>query len=75
MKLLRYDFLFIEFYYIYSKFYSNLQLVHISWVQPRVLDKNQLSTMQQRLMAWCRDIGQVEQMIEKTGQEIIISAQ
>jgi len=51
------------------------QLVHVNWVQPRVLDKNQLATMQQRLMTWCRDISNVEQMIEKTGQEIIIATQ
>jgi len=52
------------------------QVVHVSWVQPRVLDKNQLTTMQQRIMTWCRDVSNVEQLIEMSpAKEVIVAAE
>jgi len=47
------------------------QTVHLSWVQPRVLDKNQIESMKSKLDNWFKDINQIENVLEKRAQEII----
>ncbi|CAD5118229.1 DgyrCDS6951 [Dimorphilus gyrociliatus] len=36
------------------------QTVHMSWVQPRVLDKDQIRTMADRLNSWCDQVSSME---------------
>jgi len=45
--------------------------VHLSWVQPRVLDKKQISTMRSRLDVWCREVQTMENLLESRAQDII----
>nr|CAG4646250.1 EOG090X05V9 [Macrothrix elegans] len=46
-------------------------VAHFTWVQPRVLDKNQLSSMMTRLENWCKDIESVENLLETKAQDIL----
>uniref|UniRef100_A0A1B6C6Y1 26S proteasome non-ATPase regulatory subunit 13 n=1 Tax=Clastoptera arizonana TaxID=38151 RepID=A0A1B6C6Y1_9HEMI len=45
--------------------------VHMTWVQPRVLDTNQVSTMVQRLNVWCKDVKNMEVLLENKGHDFI----
>jgi len=45
--------------------------VNLVWVQPRVLDKTQLSSMIQRLDIWCRDVQSMEMLLENKAQDIL----
>ncbi|CAG2107229.1 unnamed protein product [Medioppia subpectinata] len=45
--------------------------VHLSWVQPRVLDKKQIESMKNRLDVWFKEINVIEGLLEKRAQEII----
>ncbi|KAH3734459.1 26S proteasome non-ATPase regulatory subunit 13-like [Dreissena polymorpha] len=45
--------------------------VHLTWVQPRVLDVNQISTMQCRLQQWCEDVRQMERLLEVKAHDIL----
>nr|CAG4634779.1 EOG090X05V9 [Alona affinis] len=45
--------------------------VHFTWVQPRVLDKKQLSSMMTRLENWCKDIESMETLVETKAQDIL----
>ncbi|XP_037087108.1 26S proteasome non-ATPase regulatory subunit 13-like [Pollicipes pollicipes] len=45
--------------------------VNLVWVQPRVLDKNQLSSMIQRLDVWCRDVQSMEMLLENKAHDIL----
>jgi len=45
--------------------------VHLSWVQPRVLDKKQIALMRNKLDIWCRDINNMEKLMEQKAQDII----
>ncbi|XP_054164232.1 26S proteasome non-ATPase regulatory subunit 13-like [Oppia nitens] len=45
--------------------------VHLSWVQPRVLDKKQIENMKKKLDIWFKDIDNIEKLLEKRAQEII----
>lgn len=45
--------------------------VHMSWVQPRVLDRNQIATMQNRLLQWCSDVKSMENLLEEKAQDIL----
>lgn len=44
---------------------------HFTWVQPRVLDKKQLSSMMTRLENWCKDIESMESLVETKAQDIL----
>nr|CAG4650144.1 EOG090X05V9 [Sida crystallina] len=46
-------------------------VVHFTWVQPRVLDKKQLSTMMDRLACWCKDIESMETLVETKAHDIL----
>jgi len=45
--------------------------VHMSWVQPRVLDTNQIANMQKRLEDWCSDVQSMEVLLEKKAGDIL----
>ncbi|KAL3883921.1 hypothetical protein ACJMK2_030147 [Sinanodonta woodiana] len=45
--------------------------VHLTWVQPRVLDLDQISTMQKRLEQWCEDVVQMERLLEAKAKDIL----
>lgn len=47
------------------------QTVHLSWVQPRVLDKSQIESMRKRLDKWFDDIHVIEKLLETRAHEII----
>jgi len=46
--------------------------VHMTWVQPRVLDRTQISHMVDRLDSWQKMIYQVEQMVATQAADILI---
>lgn len=45
--------------------------VHMTWVQPRVLDKQQISSMVQRLDVWCNDVSAMETLLETRAHEFL----
>lgn len=47
------------------------QTVHMTWVQPRVLDRGQIANMIQRLDVWCRDVNTMESLLETRASEIL----
>lgn len=47
------------------------QTVHMSWVQPRVLDKDQIGTMADRLHLWCNQVSSMEGLVHNRAQEIL----
>merc|ERR1711911_192595 len=46
-------------------------VAHFTWVQPRVLDKKQLSSIMTRLETWCKDIESVETLVETKAHDIL----
>lgn len=46
-------------------------IVNMSWVEPRVLDRNQISGMVQRLDRWCTDVNSMERLLETRAAEIL----
>jgi len=47
------------------------QCVTMTWVQPRVLDISQISTMQKRLAHWCQDVKNMEMLVENKAHDIL----
>ncbi|XP_033629621.1 26S proteasome non-ATPase regulatory subunit 13-like isoform X2 [Asterias rubens] len=47
------------------------QKVHMTWVQPRVLDLQQISTMQGKLQHWCLDVKNMQILLEDKAHDII----
>lgn len=47
------------------------QKVHLTWVQPRVLDKAQIATLRTKLNSWCRDVKVMEHLMEQKARDII----
>jgi 26S proteasome regulatory subunit N9 len=45
--------------------------VHMTWVQPRVLDKVQIASMQLRLQQWCKDVQGMEVLLSEKAQDIL----
>ncbi|KAK2580072.1 hypothetical protein KPH14_012355 [Odynerus spinipes] len=45
--------------------------VHMTWVQPRVLDRSQIAGMVQRLEGWCKDVSSMEHLLETRASEIL----
>lgn len=45
--------------------------VNMTWVQPRVLDRTQISGMVQRLEGWCKDVNSMESLLETRATEIL----
>jgi 26S proteasome regulatory subunit N9 len=46
--------------------------VHMTWVQPRVLDRAQIGGMISRLDVWKKEIQSVEHMVEKDAADILL---
>ena len=47
------------------------QVVMLTWVQPRVLDKQQLNTMTNKIQSWCTSVQNMELRIEsKAGESL-----
>ncbi|PVD29250.1 hypothetical protein C0Q70_11847 [Pomacea canaliculata] len=47
------------------------QRVHMTWVQPRVLDLGQIAVIQKRLQQWCEDVKQMERLLEVRAHDIL----
>lgn len=47
------------------------QCVTMTWVQPRVLDISQITTMQNRLTQWCQDVKTMEMLVENKAHDIL----
>ncbi|KAG8563789.1 hypothetical protein GDO81_016201 [Engystomops pustulosus] len=45
--------------------------VHITWVQPRVLDLQQIKGMKDRLESWCTDVKSMEMLVEHQAHDIL----
>ncbi|XP_051890404.1 26S proteasome non-ATPase regulatory subunit 13-like isoform X2 [Pristis pectinata] len=45
--------------------------VHMTWVQPRVMDLQQVSYMKQRLEAWCADVKNISILVEDHAHEVL----
>ncbi|KAL1471756.1 hypothetical protein MTO96_039755, partial [Rhipicephalus appendiculatus] len=45
--------------------------VHMQWVQPRVLSRDQIAGMKKRLDAWNADVASMEKLLETKAHEII----
>lgn len=43
----------------------------MTWVQPRVLDRNQISGMVERLNVWCKHVSTMENLLEERASEIL----
>jgi len=48
------------------------QKVHMTWVQPRVLDRSQIGSMISRLDDWKQEINHVESLMEEHASEILL---
>ncbi|XP_033222007.1 26S proteasome non-ATPase regulatory subunit 13 [Belonocnema kinseyi] len=46
-------------------------IVNMTWVQPRVLDRTQISGMIERLEGWCKDVNSMEGLLETRASEIL----
>lgn len=47
------------------------ECVHVSWVQPRVLDRSQLGSLANKLDKWCDSIQMMEKIIESNAGDIL----
>uniref|UniRef100_R4G4S9 26S proteasome non-ATPase regulatory subunit 13 n=1 Tax=Rhodnius prolixus TaxID=13249 RepID=R4G4S9_RHOPR len=45
--------------------------VHMTWVQPRVLNKQQISSMVERLNVWCKEVQDMEGLLEDKGHDFL----
>ncbi|XP_060534301.1 26S proteasome non-ATPase regulatory subunit 13 [Cylas formicarius] len=45
--------------------------VNMTWVQPRVLDRPQISIMVERLNEWCKYVNTMEKLLEEKASEIL----
>lgn len=45
--------------------------VHMTWVQPRVLDLQQIKSMKDRLEFWCTDVKSMELLVEHQAHDIL----
>jgi len=48
------------------------QMVHMTWVQPRVLDLNQIGHMRDRLSEWCDKVKTQVYSVEDQGPELLV---
>ncbi|XP_011306849.1 26S proteasome non-ATPase regulatory subunit 13 [Fopius arisanus] len=46
-------------------------IVNMTWVQPRVLDRTQITGMVQQLERWCKDVNTMEHLLESRASEIL----
>ena len=50
------------------------RVVNITWVQPRVLDRGQIKSMQERLVEWGSRVKDVARELEANGVELFAAA-
>lgn len=50
------------------------QVVHVTWVQPRVLDQKQTQALLERLTSWCDRVQQVSTFVQSQSPELFASA-
>jgi 26S proteasome regulatory subunit N9 len=46
------------------------EIAHITWVQPKVLDRGQIENMRQRLLDWDSSVNQLGNWIETAGKDV-----
>ncbi|KAG5985318.1 hypothetical protein E4U55_006798 [Claviceps digitariae] len=46
------------------------QVAYVTWVQPKVLDMNQINSMRQRLLEWDSNVNQLGHWIESAGKDV-----
>jgi 26S proteasome regulatory subunit N9 len=46
------------------------QTVNITWVQPRVLDRDQIDGMRKRLDTWNKDVDKIATFVQQEGGEV-----
>lgn len=46
--------------------------VHVTWVQPRVLDRDQIAAMKRKMDSWSDDVSKIEQLVEKKAVDILM---
>lgn len=74
--------LFLHLTYLYANIHYSLKLIrgsidqvdetaHITWVQPRVLSRDQVGALSTRLAEWCKKLESVEQRI---APELLVSS-
>lgn len=47
------------------------QRVHVTWVQPRVLDREQIGVMKNKMEAWAAEVAKIEQLVEVKAADIL----
>nr|BAN21184.1 26S proteasome subunit [Riptortus pedestris] len=47
------------------------QTVHMTWLKPRVLNRQQISSMVDRLNVWCKEVHEMENLLEDKGQDFL----
>lgn len=47
------------------------QKVYLTWVQPRVLDKSQISTLRGKIDSWCKEVRKIEHLLEDKATDIL----
>jgi len=48
------------------------QRVHVTWVQPRVLDLAQIASMKTKMDSWAEDVSKIEHLVETKAADILI---
>ena len=46
------------------------QIVNVTWVQPRVLDRDQIDGMRKRLDTWNEDVNKIATFVQQEGGEV-----
>lgn len=47
------------------------KVVHMTWVQPRVLDRKQINVMADRLQKWCGEVTSMEELVHNRALDIL----
>eukprot|EP00794_Sanderia_malayensis_P012947 gene12947-14279_t len=50
------------------------KVVHVTWVQPRVLDLNQINTIKDSLGSWCEKVKESARMVEDQVPELLVTS-
>ena len=48
------------------------QRVHVTWVQPRVLDRQQIAAMKGKMDLWQEEVSKIEKLVESKGADILV---
>jgi 26S proteasome regulatory subunit N9 len=46
------------------------QIVNVTWVQPRVLDREQIDGMRKRLDTWNKEVDKIATFVQQEGGEV-----